>query len=451
LAKPAVDELSREELLKRIAELQRQNAELREQIEQLKRSPRRQAAPFAKASRVANPKRPGRKAGHGVFQHRQAPSSEPDAIVNVPAPGTCPHCSGAVEPDGTEIATTTEVPEQPKPLVTQYRVNVGHCKKCGRSVRGTAPGLAPDQFGATAHRVGASVMAAAHALHYSAGVPQRKVPRILKELTGVTITQSALTQDALRRAQKEVGSAYQQLRQDMRQAPFIHTDDTGWRVGGQMAFLMGFDSDQATVYQIRSQHRNEEVREVIPADYGGVMITDRGKSYEAAEMDGIDQQKCLAHLLRNIKEVTDSKSGQATEFGFEAKALLQEGIALWKARGEISEPELAAKASDLDDRLTHHLRDRELDDPDNQRLLDGIGAQQEAGRLLRFLVPPFVEPTNNRAERALRPAVIARKVSHCSKNQQGADAFTAFASIAQTAIKNGATSVSAAFRQIFSR
>ena len=65
-------------------------------------------------------------------------------------------------------------------------------------MRGTAPGLAADQYGATAHRVGPSVMAAAHALHYGVGVPQRKVPGVLQELTGVTITQSALAQDALR-------------------------------------------------------------------------------------------------------------------------------------------------------------------------------------------------------------------------------------------------------------
>jgi hypothetical protein len=42
---------------------------------------------------------------------------------------------------------------------------------------------------------------------------------------------------------------------------------------------MTFDTDQATVFQIRRRHRNEEVREVIPADYAGVMVTDRGKSY----------------------------------------------------------------------------------------------------------------------------------------------------------------------------
>src|SRR5947209_4847323 len=67
-----------------------------------------------------------------------------------------------------------------------------------------------------------------------------------------------------------------------------------------------------------------------------------------------------------------------------------------------------------------------LRDPDNQRLLDGIGLQHDRGHVMRFLKTEGVEPTNNRAERILRPAVIARKVSHCSKNQPGANAFAAF-------------------------
>jgi transposase len=53
-----------------------------------------------------------------------------------------------------EIATTTDIPQQPRPVVTRYRVAVCHCSRCGKTVRGTAPGLAADQFGATAHRVG---------------------------------------------------------------------------------------------------------------------------------------------------------------------------------------------------------------------------------------------------------------------------------------------------------
>jgi transposase len=88
------------------------------------------------------------------------------------------------------------------------------------------------------------------------------------------------------------------------------------------------------------------------------------------------------------------------------------------------------------------LRDRTLRDADNQRLLNGAGAQHDRGRLLRFVGEDDVEPTNNRAERDLRPAVIARKVSHCSKNQRGARAFEAFTSVLQTFRKmNGSTAL----------
>jgi len=55
-------------------------------------------------------------------------------------------------------------------------------------------------------------MASAHVLHYGLGVPLRKVPAVLRELTGVQVTQSALTQDARRRAAGSVGAVYEQLR-----------------------------------------------------------------------------------------------------------------------------------------------------------------------------------------------------------------------------------------------
>ena len=123
------------------------------------------------------------------------------------APECCPACGGHLEQVSEEVATTTELPLHPQPVVTAYRVPVCRCRRCGKRVRGTAPGLAADQVGATAHRVGPGVMAAAHVLHYGMGVPVRKVPAILGELTGVSITQSAVTQDALRRAEGPVGVA----------------------------------------------------------------------------------------------------------------------------------------------------------------------------------------------------------------------------------------------------
>jgi hypothetical protein len=90
--------------------------------------------------------------------------------------------------------------------------------------------------------------------------------------------------------------------------------------------------------------------------------------------------------------------------------------------------------------LSYHLRDRPFKDQDNRKLLRMLHRYHQRGDLLRFLAEPLVEPTNNRVERVLRPAVIARKVSHCSKTWPGADAFAAFTSVTQTLLKKGAPS-----------
>ena len=446
---------------KELEDLERENRQLREEIERLRRqieeleeelrASKREAAPFSKGQRVANPKRPGRKTGQGPFCRRGAPSEPLSAqTVEAALPTTCPACGGALVSEGEEWASTTDIPVRPQPVVTLYRVPVCRCTACGKRVRGTAAGLASDQFGATAHRVGPGVQAAAHHLHYGSGVPVRKVPAVLKQLTGVTITQGALTQDALRRAKGQVGARYQQLRAGVREAPVVNTDDTGWRVGGSTAHLMVFVTAQSTVYQIRSQHRNEEVRELIPADYGGVMGCDRGKSYDAQSLAAVDQQKCLNHLQRNITAVVETKQGRARAFGLTLKGLLQQSTQLYHHRATLSPTEYQLQTQQIDDALTQHLRNRILKDEDNQRLLNGIGWHQDCGNLLRFLRVDGLEPTNNRAERALRPAVIARKVSQCSKNQRGAEAFAAFVSVLQTAVQTGTTSTLQYLRTLFS-
>ena len=340
-----------------------------------------------------------------------------------------------MELERIDSATVVELQKQPEPVVIRYSVPVCRCKDCGRKVRGKAPGLAPDQHGATAHRFGPRVMAMAHLLHYGFGITVRKVPAVLHATTGLSITSSAITQNALKQSEGAVGEAYHKLRNSMRTAPVIYTDDTGWRIGGKNAHLMGFDSDIATVYQIREHHRNEEVREIIPADYAGTMVSDRGKSYDAEALDGTRQQKCVGHIQHNIADVLEAKTGPARTFGLRLKGLFQEALALKKSPP--ADPENAIEEiEDLQQRLTHQLRDRTLTDDDNQRLLNGLGAQMDRGRLLTFLYIPEVEATNNRAERIIRPAVIARKVSQCSKNERGANAHSAFMSIIQTAYKS---------------
>jgi transposase len=451
--------LSREELLALVTALQRQvaalitsNEALRAEMEQLKRGGKRQASPFSKGTREPAPKPPGRKPGSGPFHYRDVPP--PEAITESPVEVTvtleaCPACGGPLTEERGDLVYRTELPEHPCPRVTQYRVRVCRCMVCGTQVRGQHPDLAPDQAGATAHRVGERVMATAHALHYGIGIPVRKVPWVLAALTGVRLTQGAITQDALQRAAGAVGTAYEQLRAMVPETLVVHTDDTGWRVGGDPAHLMAFETEAVTVYQIRRRHRHDEVQEVIPADYAGVMVTDRGRSYDAQAFDRVAQQKCLAHILRSISDVVERKTGRARDFGEQLKVCLQEALMLWHRQRECPVTDFKVEADALQAELTYQLRARRLKDPDNQRLLNELGWHHDRGNVLRFLVDPRIEPTNKRAERALRPAVISRKVSHCSKNSAGAHAFAAFTSVVRTLAKHGVESLVESLYQLF--
>jgi hypothetical protein len=309
-------------------------------------------------------------------------------------------------------------------------------------VRGQHAEVAPDQWGATAHRLGPRAQAAAQLLHYEDGLPQRKVPRVLARLTGLVVTQGALAQAAQRLGTGSgvVAQQYQQLRAQIKEQERINTDDTGWRVNGETAYLMAFESPTCVVYQIRARHRNEEVREVIGEAYAGILGTDRGRSYDAQALARVKQQKCLGHILRNLAEVLATKTGRACDFGGTLKMLLQEALELYHAFHDPAQPlrDYARQVRALELAVSYHLRPRALPDADNQRLLDELGWHHARGNLLRFLhEPTVIEPTNNVAERALRPAVIARKVSQCSKNEQGAAAFAAFKSVIGTLKKSG--------------
>lgn len=147
-------------------------------------------------------------------------------------------------------------------------------------------------------------------------------------MTGLKVTQGALTQSALRAGSGEgpVAQRYQQHRAEIKEQEMINTDDTGWRVGGERAQMMDFESPETSVYQIRPQRRNEEVREVIGDDYQGTLATDRGRSYDAKELAEVKQQKCLAHIQRSIDEVLEAKRGAARGFGVILKSQLNVGF-----------------------------------------------------------------------------------------------------------------------------
>ena len=190
--------MSREQLLELVQWLLAEQVRLRAEIEQLNRNNARAAAPFSKNQRKKNPPRPGRKAGQGTFRHRPAPPAEEytGAVEDVPVTSThCPDCGGVLVGDEEEIVTQTELPPTPKPDIKAYRIQIRSCCRCQRKVRGAHPEVSPDQYGATAHRLGPRAQAA------------------LRLGTG----------------DGPVAQQYEQLRGQIKEQPAINTDDTGSR------------------------------------------------------------------------------------------------------------------------------------------------------------------------------------------------------------------------------
>jgi transposase len=163
----------------------------------------------------------------------------------------------------------------------------------------------------------------------------------------------------------------------------------------------------------------------------------------------VRQQKCLAHLQKTLSVLLEKKKGRARELGENLKMLLRMAMDLWEEYHAGEAADFEGRAAELRLVISYQLRERALRDRDNQHLLKVLREYHQRGELLRFLEEPLVEPTNNRVERALRPAVIARKVSQCSKNQAGAYAFSAFKSVIQTLVKRDAGSLVEALYALF--
>jgi transposase len=150
---------------------------------------------------------------------------------------------------------------------------------------------------------------------------------------------------------------------------------------------MVFEIEEQSVYQIRKQHRNEEVREVIGDHYEGTLCTDLGKCYDAKNLLDVKQQKCFGHTQRSIDEVLKSKSGLSLRFGRDLKGLLKEAISLYHDFHDPTKklPIYEKRVRELDLQIAYHLRNRVFKDPDNQRLLNEIVVHHDRGNLLRFL------------------------------------------------------------------
>jgi len=181
----------------RVAEVEADNARLTAQVERLqarleaaRRAGKRQAAPFSRGTKTAEPKRPGRRAGdaYGTKARREQPEPERvDETVAVRLPACCPDCDGDVVFDRMVPQFQEEfVPARSR--MRRYEVALGHCRSCRRRVRGRHPEQTSDALGAAGVMLGPRAHALAAWLHVGLGVPMAKAAKILAALGGITVT-----------------------------------------------------------------------------------------------------------------------------------------------------------------------------------------------------------------------------------------------------------------------
>lgn len=422
-----------------IEKLEIENKRLREDLEKLKREKHPSAAPFSRNQPKQHPGKPGRKPGVGTFKYKSKPSPEEiTKTVQVPLEQeTCELCGNVLEPAGFRYAWISELPEL-KPEIIEYQLQRKTCATCGITVQATHPMVSSNQVGATEHRLGPRALALAHSLQYEMGVTVRKVPAVLALTVGLRVTQGALTQSALKSADENgvIDVQYEVLRKNVKYASLVNTDDTGWRVAGTGAFLMAFRTASSLVYQICKQHRSDEVLRLIPTNFAGVLGCDRFSSYDAKVFDQIKQQKCVAHVLKNIRDLLEISKGRACDFPKAVRAVFKAALRLHSKllRDDVTEEIFARDGRALSRKLGRLLRERSVPLTKlNERLRRGLAWHHARGSLLRFLLEPKVSPTNNAAERALRPAVIFRKLCAGSKNWRGARTLVAYKSVIESA------------------
>jgi transposase len=441
------------EVLKRLEELEAENRLLKEKlalaerrIAELEQMGTRQAAPFRREPRrLVDPgqkKKPGRKPGHEGF-FRQTPP-QIDEEVNVPLK-RCPRCGGALS-SVTVLEQIIEEVEPMRPKVYRLRTRRGVCAcGCGE-VRSSHPlqrALQQSLAGGCAKvQLGPRAVAMAVVLNKALGMTVRKTLAALELLCGLRLTAGGLSQLTQRAASRLKGN-YDALLADLRAASVVHADETSWHVGehlgkqpdgtvksGTGQWLWTFTTPTTTLYTV-GKRASETICQILGSAFKGVLVSDCLASYDPIDCR---KHKCIAHHLRAIKSalVLSPHSKGLKRWQAFFKSVTQ----LWNQRAsrQISGVAFAREHRKLLLERDQLLKKVPVDAPEKRirnRLI------KHTPHLLRCLDDPKVEPTNNRAERALRPAVIARKLSCGNKTDRGKKAFEILTSLAVTASQRG--------------
>lgn len=398
----------------RVAALEATVQELRERVQQDSRTSSRPPSSDPPARqrprRQPSGRRRGGQPGHPGQTRTLVPMEDVDVVIPL-KPKACARCQQplAGEDPQPQRHQVVEIPPL-KPVVTEYQVHQLVCAACGATTRAAWPEGVPS--GVYGPRVQALVALCTGAYRLS----KRTTQQLLDDLFGVSMSLGTIPSLEAATAQA-VAVPVAEARAYVQQQASVSMDETGWRQGRQRAWLWAAVTEGVTVFLVRLSRGGQVVRELLGKPFRGILVTDRFSAYNWYPVRW--RQLCWAHLLRDI-EAMIARGGRSQELG---EALRDEAHRMFHWWHRVRDGTL--KRSSFRNYMTPVRRKVE-------ELLEAgtrCGHPKTAGvcrellklhqALWTFVHLEGVEPTNNAAERALRPGVLWRKGSFGTQSAQG--------------------------------
>ena len=347
-----------------------------------------------------NKGKPGQKIGHkGVAR----PYVTPDRQVEVTA-DRCPDCGSDLgSPFRIESKIIEEIPEPQPVIVTEYKIAHYLCPSCRKEV------VANDASCPREGKFGNNTIAQATLLKYEDRLPHRKIQNTLNRMHGLKISPATIF-DLTRRAAEAVQSDYDAILNKIRNAPILYVDETGIHVQGEKHWIWTFTTPSETFFVIRKSRGTKVLIEVLTRRFKGIIVCDGWKSYSRFTKR---LQRCWAHLLRESKDLSEK---------FEEAILLHKALtklyeSLTKALENDPPPEIRINLWNSAQEALRQWIGKEYFTVKVQKFIGKISNGFDYW--FTFVINPGVEPTNNRAERALRPQVVLRKILGTLRNGKG--------------------------------
>jgi transposase len=368
-------------------------------------TPSAMIAPYAKPNAPKKSKPRGRPAGH-AGSRRAAPARIDRRVEH--ALKCCPDCGHRVSRRGRSRTRVVEDIEATSAIATEHTIHQYYCQSCKKRVEPKVAQALPNAA------VGNRAVALTAWMHYGLGTTVSQVQEVLSRVFQLPVSGGGLTQqwarlaDILKPWHEEIGRL-------ARASAVLHADETGWRVNGRTHWLWCFAADGLTHYVIDSSRGSKVLLEFLGETFDGTLVTDFFGAYDRLKADR--RQVCLVHLLRELKRVGErNASPEWTAFAAPLKRILKDAIKL-AARADRDAVDYASKRARIKRRLDDLLMGDVRGD-DAVRIMKRLFKYED--HLFTFLDDLAVPPDNNRAEREIRPAVIARKNSFHNTSDRGA-------------------------------